>query len=182
MIGYADSPDKLITNAFKQGDIVFLIGRIVDNNSNVGGSLYQRVLYDFLGGKVDEANSDLERQLKDTIFELRDKKLLSGCNDISEGGAFGAIFESLRAGNVGFDGCLVSTSDHEKSFFGEINGRYIISTSKPDEVISVLKKNNIKFAKIGVCTENTLKIDNYSFDLQKLFKLYDNAIKVEIEE
>jgi phosphoribosylformylglycinamidine synthase len=182
MVGYTDSPDKLLKTAFAENETVFLIGKEIKDNSDIGGSLYYRIQYDFLGGSVDIVDVDLEKSLTKTIFALRDQKLIGGCVDVSEGGVFGALFEGIKSGNTGFKGSLINISDPEKAIFGEINGRYLISAKETDKVKNYLNKNSIPYKELGLCTGKKLEFNGYSFDLEKLFSLYDNAIESEISK
>lgn len=181
MVGYADSDSKLITNAAKAGDSVYLIGKEMHETSDVGGSLYQRVLYDFIGSEVDVVDSELEKLLVKTIFELKAKNLLSACNDVSEGGLFGALFECLRAGNTGFSGSLIKIKNHQKALFGEIWGRYVITTVDEKETEAYLKANNVPYSHLGICGGDKIEFDDYSYEAQRLFDLYDKTIESEIE-
>jgi phosphoribosylformylglycinamidine synthase len=182
MVGYAQDESKLMTNAAKQGDTVFLVGKQILDESKVGGSLYQRVLYDFIGGEIDKVDSELELKLVKAIFDLRDKGLVNACNDVSEGGIFGALFECLRAGEVGFSGSLIKIKNAQKALFGEINGRYILTSSSAEGVEAYLSKNNIPYSKLGSCCGNKVEFDGYNLDLARLFDLYDNTISLEIEK
>jgi len=180
MVGYTDSPDKLIKASFMENETVFLIGKEIKDDSDIGGSLYYRVQYDFLGGIVDDADAKLEKQLRDTIFALRDLKLLGGCVDVSEGGIFGSLFEGIKGGNTGFKGNVITSEDHEKALFGEVTGRYLLSSKEPEKVRKFLDENKVPYKELGVCTGKRLEFDGYSFELEKLFSLYDNAIESEI--
>jgi len=181
MIGYTDSPDKLLKAAFATGETVILLGKHITDDSNTGGSLYQRVLYDFLGGEIDKTDSNLEKNLEETIFELRDNKLIGGCIDVSEGGLFGAVFEGIKNGNTGFKGNLIFCKDEEKALFGEITGRYIISTSKLEKTKKILQSKQIQYKILGNCIKNIMEFDGYSFALRKLYYLYDKSIESEME-
>jgi len=182
MIGYADSPEKLINSAFNEGDTLVLLGNDIVEDSFVGGSLYQRVLYDFLGGEVDIADAELEVELKNAIFRLRDKGLISGCVDVSEGGLVGAVFEGVRRGNTGFKGYIIGNIDKEakeKALFGEINGRYVISTSEPEKLEQEL---DVPYRVLGKCFNGKFRFDGYDLDLNTLYDLYDNSIELEMNE
>jgi phosphoribosylformylglycinamidine synthase len=180
IIGYADSPDKLLKASFNTNETLILLGNEITDESKIGGSLYQRVLYDFLGGEVEEANADLEIKLKNAIFKLRDNNLIGGCVDVSEGGLFGAVFEGVKNGNTGFKGSLISCTDEEKALFGELGGRYVISTSDEETTLNMLKLLGIQHKVLGKCVDNIMEFDNYSFDLNKLVDLYDNSIELEM--
>ena len=181
MIGYTDSVDKLLKAAFATGETVILLGKEITDDSNIGGSLYQRVLYDFLGGKVDKSDFNLEKNLEETIFELRDNKLIGGCIDVSEEGLFGAVFEGVKNGNTGFKGNLIFCKDEEKALFGEITGRYIISTAELEKTKKILQSKQIQYKILGDCVNNIMEFDGYIFDLRKLYDLYDKSIESEME-
>lgn len=182
MIGYTDNYDKLIRNSFVEGEYVISIGRQIEDSSNIGGSLYQRTLYNFIGGCIDKTDSQLEKQLKNVIFSLRDSKLIGGCVDISENGLFGALFEGLKLGNTGFSGNIINCGDAQKALFGEITGRYLISAKDLESVKNILNEKNISFRILGLCKGNSLEFDGYKFDIRELFKLYNDALKSEMKE
>lgn len=181
MVGYVDSPDKLLKAAFSTGETVILLGNQIHNDSNVGGSLYQRVLYDFLGGKIHKTDASLEKNLEETIFELRDNNILGGCIDVSEGGLFGAVFEAVKNGNTGFKGNLIFCKDEEKALFGEITGRYVFSTADVEKTEKILQSKQIQYKILGNCIDKALEFDGYSLDFKKLYDLYDKTIELEME-
>jgi phosphoribosylformylglycinamidine synthase len=181
MVGYADSPDKLLKVAFATGETVILLGNQINDDSNIGGSLYQRSLYDFIGGEVYKTDSALEIKLEEVIFALRDNNFIGGCIDVSEGGLFGAVFEGINNGNTGFKGNLIFCKDAEKALFGEITGRYVISTPEPEKTEKMLQSKQIQYKIIGSCVDNVLEFDGYSFDCKKLYDMYDKSIELEME-
>jgi len=182
MVGYAAQPENLIKSRFKQDETLFLIGKDIDENPKIGGSLYQRVLYDFLGGEPDTIDVNLEIMLKDVIFSLRDAELLGGCVDVSEAGLFGAVFEGIINGNTGFSGSLINTDNKEKALFGEIAGRYVISAKDSAAVEELLDSKQIPHRKLGICSGEKFEFDGYNFDLAKLYSIYSKSIDLEMNE
>lgn len=182
MVGVADSFDLLINNSAKDGDFVFLIGNQIADETPVGGSLYQKSLYDFLGGEVPIADLELEKKLAEAILELKSLDLINASNDVSEGGIFGALFECLKDNKIGFEGNLITTNNSQKSLFGEIPGQYIITSSWKAKLENYFTENNIQYRFLGVCQGENIEADGYSFDLDKLVDLYDNAIETEMSK
>jgi len=182
IVGYVNSPDKTIKSSFNTGDTLYLIGKDIDESSNIAGSLYHRTLYDFIGGEIDIVDAQLEGSLKQVIFGLRDNNLIGGCVDVSEGGLFGAVFEGVKNGNTGFIGSLININDEEKALFGEITGRYVISTKETEETEKILHTKGVSYRKLGICEENKLKFDGYTFDLTQLYYLYDQSIDLEMSQ
>lgn len=131
-----------------------------------------------IGEQIDEINVEidieLEKKLAETIFKLRDKKILKGALDVSYGGIIGALLEGLFNANSGFKSIQNSAGilfrQHEI-------GCYVISTDNENELEKICKTNNIPYQKLGK-TNNTDKIrmDGCEFSLKKLKNSYMNSI------
>ncbi len=187
MLGYCKSENELIEAVFCKNEDVFLIGRKINLNSNIGGSLYQKILFDFLGGKLDTSNYELEIALKNAIFELRKKDLLSGAIDVSKGGLLGSLLCVLFNSDIGFCGTLLDNKNYNdaqklKLLFGEIEGRYIFSTNNFHKTENYLIGNNIPFTYLGKCVGDKIKFDGYEFDLNELKDKYLNSIENVLDE
>lgn len=186
MVGYAENYNDLIEAKFSPDETIYLIGKQINDNSEVGSSLYQMVCFDFLGGEVDNVDKILEKNLKNTIFELRDKKILKGAVDVSEGGLLGALLEGLFNAksefNVGFNGDLINQSDALNQLFGEITGRYLISTTNGEEVEKICIDNKVPCLKLGKTNnQDEISFNGYKFSLNKLKNTYANIIAKEME-
>ena len=181
MVGYCNSEEELIQAVFNKDEHVFLIGEKIQLNSNVGASLYQKVLFDFIGGEISSMDYSLEIKLKNAIFEMRKKTLLSGAIDVSKGGVLGTLLCALFNSDIGFCGNLLdgkgySNSQKLKLLFGEIEGRYLISTKCRLSTQEYLTKNNIPFVYMGICVGDKIEFDGYEFCLKELKNKYFNAI------
>lgn len=182
MVGYAKHVEDLIQAKFEADETIYLLGKQIADDSNIGSSLYQMACFEFLGGKVDAVDVSLEKALEKAIFELRDKKILSGAVDVSEGGVLGALLEGLFNGNSGFSGNLIFTENPLISLFAEITGRYLVSSKKDTKFERYCIENNVPFARFGK-TNGTLQLnfDGYTFDVDKLKNTYKTIIEKEIE-
>ena len=181
MVGYCKSEEELIQAVFNKDEHVFLIGEKIQLNSNVGASLYQKVLFDFIGGEISSTDYSLEIKLKNAIFEMRKKTLLSGAIDVSKGGVLGTLLCALFNSDIGFCGNLLdgkgySNSQKLKLLFGEIEGRYLFSTKCRLSTQEYLTKNNIPFVYLGICVGDKIEFDGYEFCLKELKNKYFNAI------
>lgn len=182
MVGYANTPQDQIKAKFEAGETVYLIGKQIKDDSEIGSSLYQMTCFDFLGGEIDEINVELEKNLEKTIFELRDSKILKGAVDVGEGGILGALLEGLFNANSGFNGKLITTQNPLVSLFGEITGRYIVSTNNETGFEQICTNNNISYQKLGRTNDsNDITFDGYNFNLKQLKNTYSNVIEKEIE-
>lgn len=170
-----------IQSKFEANQSIYLIGKQISDASDIGSSLYQMTCFDFLGGKVDSVDVKLEKNLEKTIFELRDKKVLKGAIDVSEGGILGALLEGLFNGNSGFEGKLITTQNPLISLFGEITGRYIISTNNDTELLNTCLNNNVPVLKLGK-TSNSGEIlfDGHKLNPTKLKNIYETIIERDV--
>lgn len=182
MVGYASKPSDILKAEFNANETIYLIGKQIDDASKIGSSLFQMNCFNFLGGRIDGVDAELEKRLSKTIFELRDKKLLSGAIDVSEGGILGALLEGLFNGNSGFDGKLITTENPLISLFGEITGRYLISTNNENELANTCLYNGIPVLKLGrTNNSDAIIFDGYKFSLEKLKNIYESIIEKDIE-
>lgn len=182
MVGYVHNPQDTIQAKFDANETIYLIGKQINDGSKIGSSLYQMTCFDFLGGFVDTIDPSLERRLAKIILELRDRKLLSGAIDVSEGGLLGALFEGLFNGNSGFEGKLITTSNPLISLFGEITGRYLISTNNENELVNLCLYNKIPVLKLGKTnSSDEIIFDGYKFSFKKLKTIYETIIVKDVE-
>lgn len=180
MVGVA-KVNETIKAEFKDDELIYLIGKKIDDSSRIGSSLYQMNCFDFLGGEIDSIDVVLERKLEKAIFELRNKKLLKGAIDVSEGGILGALLEGLFNGNCGFQGNLINTKNKLISLLGEITGRYLISTDNENELLKYCVDNSVPLFKLGKANNSDeILFDGYNFSLKKLKNVYSNVIEKEI--
>ncbi len=160
-------------------ETVFLIGKKIQKNSSNGGSLYQKIFFDYAGETLDTVDISLEKKLKNAIFNLKQKNLLNGAIDVSKGGLFGALlimlFNSLKqTGNLGFKGNFIPDTD---LLFGEITGRYLISTKDKNKVQKYLTKSKVLFEILGdTNTTGVLDLGFTKIRLIELNEIYQNSI------
>ncbi|MEI7475025.1 MAG: phosphoribosylformylglycinamidine synthase subunit PurL [bacterium] len=180
-IGYINNYKNIIRSHFKSGESVYVIGKQLDENSSLGGSLYQKILFDFIGGKVDKTDVELEFKLREFIDNSHKKELLGGCRSVSYFGIFGALFKSLATENIGFEGEFPHSNDLLASMFGEITGRYLVSTRKDTEIESLLCSSNIPYKKIGLCKGSLIKFNGFNFNIDELIDSFNLLIQSEME-
>ncbi len=180
MVGVAEVGGT-IQAKFEANQSIYLIGKQINDSSDIGSSLYQMACFDFLGGEIDNVDPKLEKSLEKTIFALRDKKVLKGAVDVSEGGILGALLEGLLNGNSGFEGKLITTQNPLVSLFGEITGRYIISTNNDVELLNTCLNNNVPVLKLGKTSNSgEISFDRHKFNLTKLKNIYETIIEKDV--
>ncbi len=167
------------------GETIFVIGKQIDNNSHIGASLYQRLFFNFLGGKPDMVDFELEMKLKSAIFKLGFKDEISGAIDVSKGGIIGALliilfnsFNFNARGNFGQLGFTCTLPCDINMLFGEITGRYLISTKNADMVEQYLIKSKIPYNKLGMANDTgLLNLGFTKINLGELREIYENSLE-----
>lgn len=209
MVGKIKNIKNIMTHDFKNiNDRVYVVGKIDVDKNKIGGSFYLKTLYNFIGGRVDKANLELELRLYKLISLLIENKIVNSVTNISKGGLLYWIFRSLVNTNFGFEGYFGNDSIQ---LFGENQSRFIVSVSKDFEKIflNFCKKFDVNAKFLGIVVPDQL-ILNYidsenqfqsktkhisnpekvlnkkilskeEIDLEELKKIYFNNIKEHME-
>jgi phosphoribosylformylglycinamidine synthase subunit PurL len=159
------------------GDVIYLIG---EQKDDIGSSEY---LHKILEVKISPApyfNLNEEFAVQDALLQLIENRLINSAHDLSEGGLFVALCESGFFRELGFD--VSSTAGYRKDgwYFGEAQGRIIISVdpSRCSDAEGTLNKQQISFKQIGNVTSGDLIIDGETWDAIRDWKhSYDTAIE-----
>jgi hydrogenase expression/formation protein HypE len=179
------------TSDARPGDAVIVTKSLGLEGSAVIAHDFEKELKECLGEKELTA----AKEFINSVSVLKDSRCVEACavnamHDITEGGLIGGINEVCKASGYGaeIDLDCVPLSEVTKKLCSHFklnpykllsSGSLIITTPKPDEVISELKKNNIAAAKIGKITESkeiNFYINNerqeFAFDGDEINKLY----------
>lgn len=130
MVGILDDASQQTGISFqKDGDIIILLGRMVDD---LGSSEYLRKIHQVEYSPAPYFNLEEELILCQSIQRWIQKGWILHAHDISEGGLFQCLMESALTGNLGFRVALHSTFRKDALYFGEGQGRAIISVKEKD--------------------------------------------------
>ncbi len=177
MLGMLKDKSHHTTVGFKKkGDMIFLIGRSVEN---IDSSEY---LYSY--HQVEKSPApffDLEEEynIQQAVKGLIEHDLLESAHDVSDGGLFVTLLESAMIHNLGFD--ITTSADVRKDafLFGESQGRVVVSVSSSNETnfIDFMLEREVPFSTLGHVTKSELRIDDDSFGfIHDLKKHYENAL------
>lgn len=163
-IGIVSDITKCITSDFKnEGNLIYIVGK--DTEKEMGGSEY----YNIMGvdeGFVPKVDIIILKNSINGILSSIDKKFITSCHDISEGGIGVCISEMAIGGDIGAEVDLTNISKNLRSdfkLFSESNTRWIIEIQKEKQASfeKELKKNNTPFSIIGITKgKNVLIKDN----------------------
>ncbi|MEX2520787.1 MAG: phosphoribosylformylglycinamidine synthase subunit PurL [Paracoccaceae bacterium] len=133
-VGLLDSLDQVIGMAPASGDMLVLIG---ETTGWMGQSAYLAELFGREEGDAPPVDLAAERRAGELVRALKAAGLLHAAHDLSDGGLGLAAAEMALAGNVGVK--LASDVDMPMTdwFFGEDQGRYLLSC-RPDDMDGLL--------------------------------------------
>jgi phosphoribosylformylglycinamidine synthase len=138
----------------REDDTILMIGA---TRGHLGQSLYLRELHGREDGPPPPVDLVAEKTNGTLVRTLIDQGLITACHDTSDGGLLVALAEMAMAGHIGAK--LNVTPDNPAAFwFGEDQGRYIVTTSQPEKIISMAQAENIPVMTLGVTSGSALDL------------------------
>ncbi|WP_237153574.1 phosphoribosylformylglycinamidine synthase subunit PurL [Oryzibacter oryziterrae] len=124
-VGLLKDVTKMVTIAFKNdGDELFLVG---GHGTHLGQSIYLRELFGREEGTPPPVDLAKERKHGDFVRAAIDKRLLTSCHDLSDGGLAVSLAEMAMAGKKGASVPLGQSA--HMAAFAEDQARYVIAVS-----------------------------------------------------
>ncbi|WP_169195057.1 phosphoribosylformylglycinamidine synthase subunit PurL [Devosia sp. MC1541] len=106
---------------------ILLIGGPAERGTHLGQSIYLRDLFDRRDGDAPHVDLAAERKTGDFVRKLIRFGVVTACHDLSDGGLGVALAEMAIAGNIGATVTDVDGNAPAKTFFGEDQGRYLVT-------------------------------------------------------
>ncbi|MBA4147350.1 MAG: phosphoribosylformylglycinamidine synthase subunit PurL [Verrucomicrobia bacterium] len=190
MVGIIEKEEHITTQWFKdEGDVVILLGDIVDKNDpllGLGGSAYLQKVHGKKTGTPPRCDLEKEKTLHTTLLGLIHTGLVKSAHDCSEGGLAVAVAESSISQNVAREtprllGAQLDISEIkdvrlDALLFGETQSRIVITT-KADDAVKVIERTKIlgvPAVKLGTVGGSELKIKTATEELTwSLAELHD---------
>ncbi|MDX2027506.1 MAG: phosphoribosylformylglycinamidine synthase subunit PurL [Alphaproteobacteria bacterium] len=144
-VGLLDDVAKTVNTAFKtEGETIFVIGA---SKSHIGQSLYLREIHGCEEGPPPPVDLAVERKHGEFVRGLIAETQITACHDIADGGLLVALAEMALAGNLG---CSLTSESADGGFwFGEDQGRYVVTTKQPEALEQKAKSASVPLARIG---------------------------------
>ncbi len=132
----------------REGDTIIVIGAA---KGHLGQSLYLREVHSKEEGGAPPVDLKSERANGDLVRSLIEQELISACHDLSDGGLLVGVAEMAMAGMVG---AKLSPAPQNAAayWFGEDQGRYVVTTSHADKVLALAKEAGVAAETIGLTT------------------------------
>jgi phosphoribosylformylglycinamidine synthase II len=160
MLGLMEGLHKQTTLRIKQaGHMLAVLGPLTDD---LGSSEY---LYSFCGIKGSPAprfDLDAEVSVQKLVRKLIKQGLPASCHDVSDGGLWLALAESLFAGGFGADVVSMPGVRKDAFWFGEGQSRVLISFDPEnlDTILEICADRKVDFYDLGTATgDGQIRID-----------------------
>ncbi len=152
MVGVLESLDHATPAAFQaEGDAIILLGEPTDE---LGGSEYLHTIHGVVAGAPPRCDLNAEKALIEALLAGITSGSVKSAHDCSDGGLGVALAEctmmnrdQMRGAEV--DLSLWSALPVRALLFGEAQGRVVVTSAKPAEVLAATKKHGVPAARIG---------------------------------
>ncbi|MBX7495980.1 phosphoribosylformylglycinamidine synthase subunit PurL [Qipengyuania sp. 6B39] len=156
-VGIIDDHDRMMTMPFKaEGEAIYLIWPEAwatpdPERSHLGKSLWLQIVHGRDEGRTPPTDLTLERAAGGIVRELIADGLVSAVHDVSDGGLAVALAEMAMVGGIGAE--VEGHDDYTAAqwWFGEDQGRYIVTVPDTDALNAALAKGteNEDTARVG---------------------------------
>jgi phosphoribosylformylglycinamidine synthase len=177
MIGIIEDVGALCTLGFKRkGDFIYLVGEVTDD---IGCSEYLHLVKGVKYSSVPYFDLEKEFALHQAIQKVIADGHVSSAHDVSEGGLMISLMECAFQQNLGFDVRTDNVIRKDAFWFGEGQGRAVISVSEQHlaDFESEFRSRQIPFLKLGQVTSGEILVDGGDFgNVGKWLELYGNVL------
>ena len=181
MLGVMQNKKHFTTLDFKnEKDLIFLLGPSKDD---ISSSEYLVNILNIENSSVPYFDLEIEHQLHEVMSVLIKNDFLESAHDVSEGGLFTSLVESLMPRGLG---CEIYTDQlfrQDAYLFGESQSRILVSINPKNkrEFKKTLKKFKFPFYELGYVSDDKVLIDDIDFGNIKLLKeKYNTALEKKI--
>lgn len=157
MVGLIDSLSHVTRSTFANiGDTILLMGATRDE---LGGTEYLATIHGVVGGEAPACNLEKEKAAMAALHESIVSGAISSAHDCSDGGLAVALAEACIANksaqtgaSIDLDAAFVdmNSSTARSVFFGESQGRYVLSSGAPHVVEAIAAKHSVPIHAIGI--------------------------------
>ncbi|CAN5284250.1 phosphoribosylformylglycinamidine synthase subunit PurL [soil metagenome] len=162
----ADVADRVPSGWQDEGNNLYLLGVTRDE---LDGSAWADVIHDHLGGIPPIVDFPAEKRLAGLIKAGSDQNIIASAHDLSEGGLFQALAESVLRFGVGARAWITEivhrdSVDATAALFSESGARALVSVPREDDVRfqGLCEGRGVPFLRVGVT-------DGTELELQDLF-------------
>ena len=153
MLGCAEDKKNIIKPQIFENNYIYYFGEM-ENNSN-----------DF----------DYETKLKEIIFSLHKRNLITAVKSVGKFGIIGTLLKNSLFYNIGFK--IKANND---LYFKKYPSGYILISE--NEISNELDKNSFPYSYLGRYFGDKIKFEDLEFDLSQINQIYQNKLYSEMEK
>jgi phosphoribosylformylglycinamidine synthase II len=152
MVGLIDDVSHITRSGFQQdGDAVLLLGEI---GGELGGSEYLATIHGKVIGPPPQCDPAQEKHVIDALLETIRAGVVNSAHDCSDGGIAVALAECCISNLESQTGAEIDLSrysgmENRALLFGETQGRILVSTSAPEQIIAIARTHDVPCERIG---------------------------------
>lgn len=178
MVGILDDLDLRMTMDFKRaGDVIVLLGK---QQNDIGSSEYLHKLKKTEYSPAPYFDLDEELAIQQFVSNIIKEELIKSAHDISEGGLAITLLESGFNNNLGFSVSTESTMRKDAYWFGEAQGRVVISCTKQNAELIMYDARDlgIDMIELGTVTSGAIEVNGENWgNIIEWKEKYDTAIE-----
>ena len=173
-VGLVENTDDIIRIKAKRNDYLLLLG---DKPDHLGQSAFFKEVLNISGeeaGPVPKINFDKEKKVAKFIQEINGDKLITGGNDVSDGGILLAAAEICILNQIG----ILFMHGEINWLFGENQGLYLIVCEKKNEklITDRAKSNEIPIQTLGQFKDELFQIGKENIKVKELKTIFDKGL------
>jgi phosphoribosylformylglycinamidine synthase len=164
-VGLIADYDEQMTLAFKAaGETILVLGR---GSGHIGQSLWLREILGREDGPPPPVDLTRERTNGEFVRAAIAAGLVSAVHDVSDGGLLVAVAEMALASNIGCEFAALPLGENGSDvvslcwtefMFGEDQGRYVVTTSRPEELTASALQADIPVQHFGTVGGDSIAI------------------------
>jgi phosphoribosylformylglycinamidine synthase len=136
-VGLIDDWRKMKRLAFAaEGEAIVLVGAPPSWGTHLGQSALLREVHGRADGPPPPVDLEREKQVGDFVRALIHEGVVTACHDLSDGGLAVALAEMAMASGIGAEIDAPNEWDAVKVFFGEDQGRYLVTLPFDDDLLT----------------------------------------------
>lgn len=178
MVGILDDFSNRMTMDFKQeGDQILLIGK---PQNDIGSSEYLHKLKKTEYSPAPYFNLEEELAVQQLVTDIIKEKLINSAHDISEGGLAITLLESGFNQNLGFKVAAKTELRKDAYWFGEAQGRVVVSCSaqQAENIRQKAQAAGVAIVQLGTVTSGNIEVNSENWGSIGAWKeKYDTAIE-----
>jgi phosphoribosylformylglycinamidine synthase len=138
---------------------------------HIGQSLYLREIHGKEEGAPPPVDLQVEKRYGEFVRKLIGAKEITACHDVSDGGLLVTVAEMALAGNVG---CEIKLSEDAAFWFGEDQGRYVVTVKQPGALEAAAERMGVFLMKLGHTGGNALTVGAEKVEISALRALHES--------